>query len=127
MLTCTPPILIGIDAGLNGNAGRETDNLLYETITTGQAECWTTSLLTEPTSRWATPLPPRAPTTTRSASCEASTSSLTTKPFTAWTVTEAGPASPSWLAAFCVISSAACRRSSSRDMSPEPTTGMLPQ
>ena len=97
------------------------------TITTGQAECWTTSLLTEPASSRVKPLPPRAPTTTRSASCEASTSSLTTKPFKARTVTEAGPAPSSRLAALCVISSAAWRRLSSSAASAGPTTGMWPQ
>ena len=50
------------------------------TTTTGQAACSTTWLLTEPSISRLNPPPPREPTTTRSAPCDASTSSLAGKP-----------------------------------------------
>src|SRR5215831_5604139 len=72
-----------------------------------------TSLLTEPTSSLPKPPPPRDPTTMRSAVRDASISSGAGKPLMARTVTQDGWASPSWLRALAVISSAA-RRDSSR-------------
>ena len=75
--------------------------------TTGQCAWCTTWLLTEPISSLAKPPPPRDPTTIRSAVRDASINSCAGKPMVARTVTEGGWASPSWLRALAVSSSAA--------------------
>src|SRR6516165_7842231 len=81
------------------------------TTTTGQCAWCTTWLLTEPITSLPKPPPPRDPTTIRSAARDASISSGAGKPQIARTVTEDGWASPSWLIALAVISSATRRDS----------------
>jgi hypothetical protein len=93
------------------------------TTTTGQRACCTTWLLTEPCRSRANPPAPRDPTTTRSASPDASINSFAGYPATARTATDAGRDSPSWLITFCVSSSAVSRMCSSSAVSPARTVG----
>ena len=78
------------------------------TTTTGQRARCSTALLTEPSGSRLNPLIPRDPTTSRSASPDASMSVSPGTPLTACTVTST-PGRPSSAAAFAIASSAAGR------------------